>query len=57
MICAVRARLARRYYESLVGRRLQVMVESPVRERPGYAYGTSCRYVPVELPAGGEGRV
>jgi tRNA A37 methylthiotransferase MiaB len=44
-------RLAQRYYHSLVGRELQVMVESPVADRPGRAYGTSCRYAPVELPA------
>lgn len=44
------ARLARQYYDSLVGRRLQVMVESPVLGRSGFAYGTSCRYAPVELP-------
>jgi threonylcarbamoyladenosine tRNA methylthiotransferase MtaB len=42
--------LARRYGESLLGRRLQVMVESPVADRPGWAYGTSCRYVPVVVP-------
>jgi hypothetical protein len=27
------------------------MVESPVPERPGYIYGTSCRYAIVEAPA------
>jgi threonylcarbamoyladenosine tRNA methylthiotransferase MtaB len=43
--------LAERYYRSLVGRELQVMVESPLADRPGRAYGTSCRYTPVELPA------
>lgn len=46
--------LALRYQQSLIGRRLQVMVESPVAERSGYAYGTACRYVHVELPAGAE---
>ncbi len=44
--------LADRYYRALIGKRLQVMVESPVAERPGYVYGTSCRYATVELPAG-----
>jgi threonylcarbamoyladenosine tRNA methylthiotransferase MtaB len=43
--------LARRYCASLLGRRLQVMVESPLAGRPGWAYGTSCRYVQVALPA------
>ncbi len=46
--------LALRYQQSLLGRRLQVMVETPVAERPGYAYGTACRYVNVEFPAGAE---
>ncbi|HXT57131.1 MAG TPA: tRNA (N(6)-L-threonylcarbamoyladenosine(37)-C(2))-methylthiotransferase MtaB [Pirellulales bacterium] len=45
-------RLADGYYQSLLGRKLQVMVESPVPERPGYIYGTSCRYAIVEAPAG-----
>ena len=44
-------RLLRRYSESLFGRRLQVMVESPVADRPGFASGTSCRYVHVAVPA------
>jgi threonylcarbamoyladenosine tRNA methylthiotransferase MtaB len=45
-------RLADRYFRSLIGRELQVMVESPVAERPGFIYGTSCRYAIVEAPAG-----
>ena len=45
-------RLAVRYHEQLIGKQLQVMVESPVVERPGYVYGTSCRYAIVELPEG-----
>jgi threonylcarbamoyladenosine tRNA methylthiotransferase MtaB len=44
-------KLARRYGESLLGRRLQVMVESPLADRPGWAYGTSCRYMQVVVPA------
>lgn len=43
-------RLLRRYSESLFGRRLQVIVESPVVGRPGRAYGTACRYVHVVVP-------
>jgi tRNA A37 methylthiotransferase MiaB len=39
------------YFTQLVGRRLRVMVESPVAERPGWMVGTACRYAPVELPA------
>jgi threonylcarbamoyladenosine tRNA methylthiotransferase MtaB len=39
-----------RYYQSLFGRRLRVLVEAPVPDRLGYMIGTSCRYAPVELP-------
>jgi threonylcarbamoyladenosine tRNA methylthiotransferase MtaB len=38
-----------RYYASLLGRRLRVLVESPLESRPGYMVGTSCRYAPVVL--------
>jgi len=38
-----------RYFRELVGRRLQVLVESPLPERPSQMIGTACRYVPVEL--------
>jgi threonylcarbamoyladenosine tRNA methylthiotransferase MtaB len=38
------------YFRQLAGRRLRVLVESPVPERPGFMVGTSCRYAPVELP-------
>jgi threonylcarbamoyladenosine tRNA methylthiotransferase MtaB len=43
-------RLRQDYLRSLLGRRLQVLVESPLREGSGWVYGTSSRYVPVELP-------
>jgi threonylcarbamoyladenosine tRNA methylthiotransferase MtaB len=36
-----------RYYSSLRGRQLRVLVESPIPSRPGYMLGTSCRYAPV----------
>ncbi|MEN1680482.1 MAG: tRNA (N(6)-L-threonylcarbamoyladenosine(37)-C(2))-methylthiotransferase MtaB [Planctomycetota bacterium] len=39
-----------RYFESLLDSRLRVLVETPVDE--GRYVGTSCRYAPVELPAG-----
>ena len=48
------ARLRTRYLESLVGRRLQVLVERPSAERPGVLLGTSARYAPVELHGGEE---
>jgi len=44
------ADLHRRYFHQLIGRQLRVLVESPVKERPGRMVGTSCRYAPVELP-------
>ncbi|MEX0677129.1 MAG: tRNA (N(6)-L-threonylcarbamoyladenosine(37)-C(2))-methylthiotransferase MtaB [Pirellulales bacterium] len=42
------SQLRGRYFESLRGRRLEVLVESVAR-RPGRVLGTSCRYAPVEL--------
>ena len=50
-LLAVETRLRERYYASLRGQRLRVLVESPVRERPGYMLGTSCRAATVELAA------
>ncbi|HET6881002.1 MAG TPA: tRNA (N(6)-L-threonylcarbamoyladenosine(37)-C(2))-methylthiotransferase MtaB [Pirellulales bacterium] len=44
-------RLLAQYARSLFGRPLQVMVESPLAERPDMAYGTACRYVQVVVPA------
>jgi len=42
--------LADRYLHDLVGRRLDVLVEGADPRRPGWARGTSCRYVPVAFP-------
>ena len=53
-LAELEAQLARGYGESLFGRRLQVMVESPLPDRPGWAYGTSCRHMQVALPATAE---
>lgn len=39
--------LAEAYYRSLIGRRLDVLVEVAEPDRPGYVRGTSCRYAPV----------
>jgi threonylcarbamoyladenosine tRNA methylthiotransferase MtaB len=39
--------LADAYFRSLIGRRLDVMVEGADPERPGWVRGTSCRYAPV----------
>lgn len=43
----VEAELRDAYHESLIGRRLRVLVETPLGE--GRYVGTSCRYAPVEL--------
>jgi threonylcarbamoyladenosine tRNA methylthiotransferase MtaB len=37
------------YFAALAGERLQVLVESPIPDRPGRMLGTACRYAPVEL--------
>jgi threonylcarbamoyladenosine tRNA methylthiotransferase MtaB len=42
--------LAARYYQSLVGRRLEVLVQQADPARPGWALGLSCRYAPVTFP-------
>jgi threonylcarbamoyladenosine tRNA methylthiotransferase MtaB len=42
--------LRNRYYASLVGRKLRVLVESPAADPPGQMVGTSCRYAPVVFP-------
>jgi threonylcarbamoyladenosine tRNA methylthiotransferase MtaB len=43
-------RLAHRYYHSLVGTALDVLVESKPARRDGWIRGTACRYAPVEFP-------
>ena len=40
------------YFQSLIGERLQVMVEGPT-EKPAVFRGTSCRYAPVEFEGDG----
>jgi threonylcarbamoyladenosine tRNA methylthiotransferase MtaB len=42
--------LRHRFFESLEGRSMQVLAETPAHQMPGYLTGTSERYVPVELP-------
>jgi threonylcarbamoyladenosine tRNA methylthiotransferase MtaB len=41
--------LADRYLKDLLGRKLDVLVEGADPHRPGWARGTSCRYVSVSL--------
>ncbi len=43
-------RLRQQYVESLRGCRLQVLVQSPIADKPGLMYGTAGQYVPVEVP-------
>src|SRR5262249_39095818 len=38
------------YYRSLIGRRLDVLIEGPHPRQEGYVMGTSCRYAPVAVP-------
>ena len=38
------------YFQQLVGRDMQVLVESIHQEKPGWLIGTSARYVPVTFP-------
>jgi threonylcarbamoyladenosine tRNA methylthiotransferase MtaB len=45
------ARLRDRYYASLLGRNLQMLIEAGAARRAGHVLGTSCRYTPLELPA------
>jgi threonylcarbamoyladenosine tRNA methylthiotransferase MtaB len=47
-LAELEARLRGRYFTSLRGRPLEVLVESPATH-PGRVVGTSCRYAPVEL--------
>jgi len=49
-LATLEAELRQSYFRKLIGRRLRVLVESPVKERCGRMVGTACRYVCVELP-------
>jgi hypothetical protein len=40
------------YFRRLAGKRLDVLVQSPVRGRAGRMWGTACRYASVELAGG-----
>jgi threonylcarbamoyladenosine tRNA methylthiotransferase MtaB len=47
---ALERQLALRYYHTLVGSPLEVLVEHVSQERPGYVCGSDRRYAPIELP-------
>jgi len=49
-LSALAGRLRRGYFQALVGRELQVLVERWASGTPGLLLGTSARYAPVELP-------
>jgi threonylcarbamoyladenosine tRNA methylthiotransferase MtaB len=42
--------LRARYFAGLLGHELEVLIETPVTDRPGWMAGTACRYATVELP-------
>jgi threonylcarbamoyladenosine tRNA methylthiotransferase MtaB len=46
-LLALERELADAYHRSLVGRRLDVLVEGADTDRVGFVRGTSCRYAPV----------
>jgi threonylcarbamoyladenosine tRNA methylthiotransferase MtaB len=50
-LAEIEAEQRERYFRSLVGRTLQVLVEAPRGAQDGFVVGTSCRYAPVELQA------
>jgi threonylcarbamoyladenosine tRNA methylthiotransferase MtaB len=50
-LAVVEAEMRDQYFESLSGKSLRVLVESPLGEDPNWLVGTSCRYAPVVLPA------
>jgi threonylcarbamoyladenosine tRNA methylthiotransferase MtaB len=51
-LAEIEQELRESYFASLVGRRLQVLLESSLEQDPSRLVGTSCRYAPVELSAG-----
>jgi threonylcarbamoyladenosine tRNA methylthiotransferase MtaB len=49
-LAALERSLAQRYYESQIGRTLEVLIEQVCGDRPGWVRGTDRHYIPVELP-------
>ncbi len=49
-LAALERELARAYYQSLKGRKLEVLIEQECDKMPGFVRGTDRRYVPVRLP-------
>lgn len=50
-LAAIESELRQQYFQSLEGRHLRVLVESPIDGATNRIVGTSCRYAPVEMPA------
>ncbi len=50
-LARVETELRDRYFASLQGRQLRVLIESPLEDKPEFSVGTSCRYAPVMLPS------
>jgi threonylcarbamoyladenosine tRNA methylthiotransferase MtaB len=50
-LTAIERQLRLGYYGSLVGRKLNVLVESPVEGSQRHWLGTTCRYAPIQLSA------
>jgi threonylcarbamoyladenosine tRNA methylthiotransferase MtaB len=50
-LATIEAELRDRYFKSLAGKRLRLLVESNSEQQPRRVTGTSCRYAPVELHA------
>ncbi|MEX0819056.1 MAG: tRNA (N(6)-L-threonylcarbamoyladenosine(37)-C(2))-methylthiotransferase MtaB [Pirellulaceae bacterium] len=48
-LAAIEQELRERYFQSLLGRRLRVLVEGTSQRGPNWMTGTSCRYAPVEF--------
>ena len=48
-ITALANELQQEYYQSLIGKQLEVLVESADRDHSSAVVGTSCRYAPVEF--------
>lgn len=52
-LAAIESDQRAKYFKSLIGRTLEVLVESESDEYPGHVAGTSCRYAPVEFEGNG----
>jgi tRNA A37 methylthiotransferase MiaB len=50
-LAELEAELRSKYFTSLIGRALTVLVEGASDTSPGSLLGTSCRYAPVEIAA------